>query len=92
MMGTRGNPPAQHLVHAVVHPARPQADLGFGQVFLQEREHAGRVRDVADIDRLPRRAQDDAGPALVAGAGCGRQRGRERGLDEGASFHRITIH
>jgi hypothetical protein len=47
----------------------PEADIGRGKVLFNQREHAGRVPDVTDVDHLPSEAEEDARGAPGGGAG-----------------------
>ncbi len=50
----------EHLLHAVLDVGRPEGDLGFREILLEQSQHARRVRDVADVHRLPGGTQHDA--------------------------------
>jgi hypothetical protein len=75
----------QHLLDAVVHLARPQPHLDLWQMLFQQRQHTRRVRDVADVHCLPRRAQDEPFRLFRSDGGNERQGGG--GADEMAAIH-----
>ncbi len=77
----------EHFLDAVVNLARPQPHLDAGQVLLDERQHTRRVRDVADVHRLPRRAQQQARGPLVRGAHGGGESGSERSGKKVTAIH-----
>jgi hypothetical protein len=84
-------PPPQHLIHAIAQAARPQPHLGPGQMPLEPREHPRRVRDIADVHRLPGRAQENARPPLFRRTDPGRRKaGGERGGEEVAAS--LSLH
>ena len=57
----------QHFFHAVSDVTGPEADLDAGEVLLKKVEHARGVSDIADVNRLPRRAQENPARALFLG-------------------------
>lgn len=51
---------AKHIFDAVIDFAGPEADFDIGQMFFEQGEHAWGVRDIADVDGLPGRTEEEA--------------------------------
>lgn len=84
----------EHLFHAVAHTRRPKPDFGIGKELLQEMENSGGVSDIADIDGLPGRPEDDPKRfALLLRAGDGGEEGgrKGRGAELAAGNHRRIL-
>jgi hypothetical protein len=82
----------EHGLDAVGDGGGPEDDFGGGKISFEEREHAGRVADVADVHGLPGGAEDDARCARGGGGGAdgGDQGGGEcggRGGEKVAAIH-----
>jgi len=81
----------QYFLHATIYTRRPKCDLGIGPVLLQQREHPRCMRDVANIDRLPRGAEQDPAWRSVIQAERRRKARGEGGLEQEAAIdHRGT--
>lgn len=68
---------------------RPQTNLGLRQVAGEEGQRAGRVGNVADVDDLPRRAQQDARRPMLKGTQAADRGGKP--VQERATAQRLTI-
>ena len=71
-----GKPATKHRLDSTRDTARPERDLDLGQFPLQRCEQTRRVGDVADVDRLPARPQQDPFRPLCGSrsASSGRQK------------------
>lgn len=78
----------QDFFDPVGDAAGPQTHLRFGQVLLQQPQHARRVGDVADVDRLPGRAKHDSRRAAPSTANRGGRRYSQSRLEKLASIHK----
>ena len=69
----------------------PEADLGAREIFFDEGEDARRVRDVADVDDLPRGAKQDARGATGGSGGAegGDEGGGRSGGEEGTAIQGV---
>ena len=80
----------EQFLHAVVHLAGPEPNLGLRQVLFQQRQHAGGVGDVANVHRLPGRTQDDARRPAALGKDRA-QGGTEGGGEEVTAVHVVGL-
>ncbi len=60
----------EQVARTVAERAGPEHELGLGELLLEDVERAGRVADVADIDALPRAAEQNARRASGLGGGA----------------------
>ena len=67
----------EQVARTVAERAGPEHELGLGKLLLEDVERAGRVADVADVDALPRAAEQNA--RRTSGLGGGAQKRSEAG-------------
>ena len=79
----------QHLSHAIVHAAGPEPDFRIRHVLFQQMQHPRRVRDVADVHRLPRGTQDDARRSFFLCSDAAKRGDKGRG-EKVAAVHAAT--
>jgi hypothetical protein len=65
----------------------PENNLGLRKVPLQERQHSRRMGDIADVDNLPGRTQQNPRPTPAGSARGRRQSGCQAGLQKSTSLH-----
>ena len=66
-----GEPSLKHFSDAVFDVPRPEVQFGLGEMFFQKGEDSGSMRDIANVHRLPRRAQEEAWGARAVAKGNG---------------------
>jgi len=70
-------PSPQQGFHAIIQVTRPERHVHISDATLEDHEQSGRVRDVTDVDRLPRRSEQDSLTSAAAGSEpCDREDGR----------------